>query len=161
MDGAEIARQIAAELHSKAAARGIDPRLPYEFAIAVAERRGIDVEATAPGASLLDGGRAVFIPEDALILHENVGTRFEQAFLVAHELGHAVLGDDVPGERAFHIDPARSAEPSPVGLDRVVDYGRRQRREVQMDLFAREFLLPRSVLRDLHVDVELRALLQP
>ena len=157
MDGAEIARQFAAELHSEAAARGTDPRLPYEFAVAAAERRGIDVEATAPGASLLDGGRAVFIPEDALILHENAGTRFEQAFLVAHELGHAVLGDDVPGERAVHIDPARSAEPSPVGLDRVVDYGRRQRREVQMDLFAREFLLPRSVLRDLHVDVELSA----
>ena len=40
------------------------------------------------------------------------------------------------------IDPARPAEAAPVGLDRVVDYGRRQRREVQMDLFAREFLLP-------------------
>ena len=40
------------------------------------------------------------------------------------------------------IDPTRPAEAAPVGLDRVVDYGRRQRREAQMDLFAREFLLP-------------------
>ena len=157
MDGVEIARQIAAELHREAAETGTDPRLPYEFAVAEAKRRGIDVEAAEPGANLLDGGRAVFLPEDSLIVHENAGTRFEQAFLVAHEIGHAVLGDDVPRERAFDIDPARPAEPSPVGLDRVVDYGRRQRREVQMDLFARELLLPRPVLRARHVDEGLTA----
>ena len=158
MDGVEIGRQIAAKLHSDAVANGKDPRHPYEFAISEAERRGIDVEATAAGSALLDGGRAVFIPQDSLILHENVGTKFEQAFLVAHEVGHDELGDDNGDERAFHIDPARSSEPSPVGLDRVVDYGRRQRREVQMDLFAREFLLPRPVLRALHVDEGLSAL---
>ena len=55
------------------------------------------------------------------------------------------------------IDPSRAAEPSPVGMDRVVDYGRRQRREVQMDLFARELLLPRTVARALHVDEGLSA----
>ena len=157
MDAVEIARRIAAELHEKAVAVGHDPRDPYVFAVTEAERRGIDVEATRPGASQLDGARAVFSSRDALILHENVGTRFEQAFLVAHEIGHAELGDDVPGERAFNIDPARSPEPSPVGLDRVVDYGRRQRREVQMDLFAREFLLPRPLLRTLHMDAGLTA----
>ena len=157
MDAVEVARQIAAQLHEKAVSAGHDPKDPYAFAVTEAGRRGIDVETTSPGASQLDGARAVFSSRDALILHENVGTRFEQAFLVAHEIGHAELGDDVPGERAFNIDPARPAEPSPVGHDRVVDYGRRQRREVQMDLFAREFLLPRSVLRTLHVDGGLSA----
>ena len=157
MDGVEIARQTAAKLHKEAVAAGHDPTQPYEFAVSEAGRRGLDVEATVAGANLLDGGRAVFIPQDALILHEKEGTRFEQAFLVAHELGHAELGDDVSGERAFSIVPARSAEPSPVGLDRVVDYGRRQRREIQMDLFAREFLLPRPVLRVLHTDKGLSA----
>ena len=157
MDAVEIARRIAARLHEKAVSARHDPQDPYAFAVTEAKRRGIDVEATRPGASQLDGARALFSSRDALILHENVGTRFEQAFLVAHEIGHAELGDDVPGEQAFNIDPARSAEPSPVGLDRVVDYGRRQRREVQMDLFAREFLLPRSVLRSLHVDGGLSA----
>ena len=157
MDGVEIGRQIAAKLHSDAVANGKDPRRPYEFAISEAERRGIDVEATAEGSALLDGGRAVFILQDSLILHENVGTNFEQAFLVALEVGHDELGNDTGDERAFHIDPARSSEPSPVGLDRVVDYGRRQLREVQMDLFAREFLLPRQVLRALHVDEGLSA----
>ena len=152
MDGVELARQTAAGLHARAVAGGADPWDSYAFAVAEANRRGLDVEVAVAGAAMLDGGRAAFVPKDRLILHENIGTPFERAFLVAHEIGHVELGDDPEGEPARDIDPARAAEPSPVGLDRVVDYGRRQRREVQMDLFAREFLLPRPVARMLHVD---------
>jgi len=157
MDSVELARQVAAELHARLVAAGADPWSPYAFAVAQANRRGIDVEATAAGAALLNGGRATFVAADDLILHENAGSSFEQAFLVAHEIGHVELGDDPDGEPTPTIDPARAAEPSPVGMDRVVDYGRKQRREVQMDLFARELLLPRSVARALHVDQGLSA----
>lgn len=152
MDSVELARQVAAELHARLVAAGADPWSPYDFAVAEAKRREIDVEPTAAGAAVLNGGRATFVAADDLILHENIGSRFEQAFLVAHEIGHVELGDDPDGEPAPTIDPARAAEPSPVGIDRVIDYGRRQRREVQMDLFARELLLPRNVVRALHVD---------
>lgn len=157
MDRIELARQIAADLHTQAVARGEDPCHPYAFAFAEAQRRGIDVEKMAPGATGLNGGRAIFIPSDALIIHENAGSPFEQAVLVVHEIGHAELGDDRPPEPARNVDPARSAEPSPNGIDRVVDYSPRQRREVQMDLFAREFLLPRDVVRSLHVEQGLTA----
>ena len=109
------------------------------------------------GSSSLNGGRAILKPEAQLILHENAGTPFDWAFLVAHELGHDELGDAPDAEPVQEMDPARSSEPSPVGMDRVVDYGRRQRREVQMDLFAREFLLPRAVARKLHVEDRLSA----
>jgi superfamily I DNA/RNA helicase/CRISPR/Cas system-associated exonuclease Cas4 (RecB family) len=155
MDRIEVARQIASDLHAQAVARGANPLNLYAFVVAEALRREIDVEQTSPGATVLDGGRAAFIPKDALILHENGGTPFEQAFLVAHELGHVELGDDPDAEFVQNIDPARSSEPSPVGIDRVVDYSPRQRREVQMDLFAREFLLPRNVVRKLHVEERL------
>ena len=157
MDGVELARQVATELHARLVALGADPWSPYDFAVAEAKRRGIDVEPTAAGAAVLNGGRATFVAADRLILHESAGSRFEQAFLVAHEIGHVELGDDPDSELAPMFDPARAAEPSPVGMDRVVDYGRRQRREVQMDLFAREFLLPRNVARALHVDQGLSA----
>jgi len=157
MESVELARQVAAELHARLVASGADPWSPYDFAVAEARRRGLDVEPTAAGAALLDGGRATFIAADDLILHEGVGSLFEQAFLVAHEIGHVELGDDPDGEAATTIDPSRTAEPSPVGLDRVVDYGRRQRREVQMDLFARELLLPRDVARSLHINDGLSA----
>lgn len=157
MDSVELARQVAAELHARLVASGADPWSPYDFAVAEAKRRGIDVEPTAAGAAVLNGGRATFVAADDLILHESASSAFEQGFLVAHEIGHVELGDDTDSEPALTIDPARPAEPSPVGMDRVVDYGRRQRREVQMDLFARELLLPRTVARALHVDQGLSA----
>lgn len=157
MDSVELARQAAAELHAHLVASGADPWSPYAFAAAEARRRGIDVEPTAAGAAVLNGGRATFVAADKLIVHENTGSPFDQAFLVAHEIGHVELGDDPEADGAPEIDPSRAAEPSPVGVDRVVDYGRRQRREVQMDLFARELLLPRGVARKLHVDGGLTA----
>jgi superfamily I DNA/RNA helicase len=157
MDSVELARQTAAGLHARLVAAGADPWSPYGLAVAEAKRRGIDVEPTATGAAVLNGGRATLITADKLILHENMGTPFEQAFLVAHEIGHAELGDDTDIGPASAIDPVRAAEPSPVGMDRVVDYGCRQRREVQMDLFAREMLLPRGVVRALHIEDGLTA----
>lgn len=157
MDGVELARQIAADLHDQAVARGHDPWRPLEFAKAEAKRRGLDVEPIAPGAAMLEGGRAALIASDGLILYENTGTAFEQAALIAHEIGHHELGDDERGAGGAVIDFARPAERAPTGLDRVVDYGRRERREVQMDLFAREFLLPRRLARTLFLDSGLTA----
>ncbi|MDB5575340.1 MAG: UvrD/REP helicase [Bradyrhizobium sp.] len=156
MDASELGRQRAAELHDLAVARGLDPRDPYAFAVAEAKNRDLDVEPATPGAAILDGGRASFVAADNLIVHENIGSDFDRAFLVAHEIGHCELGDNV-GTTLHEVDPARPAEPSPVGFDRVVDYGRRQRREVQMDLFARELLLPRHVVRRMHVEQGLSA----
>ena len=157
MDAAELARQFAAKYHADAVARGHDPWKPYAFAVAEAERRDIDVETAAPRATILGNSSAVFIQADQLIVHENCGSAFDQAFLVAHEVGHSELGDDADSGLPTQIDPAWLVEPCPVGVDRVVDYGRRQRREVQMDLFAREFLLPRVFVRNLHLENNLSA----
>ena len=109
MDSVELARQVAAELHARLVAAGADPWSPYDFAVAEAKRRGIDVEPTAAGAAVLNGGRATFVAADDLIIHENAGSRFEQAFLVAHEIGHVELGDDPDGgrRRRRSIRPAR------------------------------------------------------
>ncbi|MBN8707838.1 MAG: UvrD-helicase domain-containing protein [Verrucomicrobia bacterium] len=152
MDAVEAARQIAARLHTEAVQRGESPWRPYEFAMAEAKRREIDVEAVAEGAAQLNGARATYSARDQLILYEDKGIDFEKAFLIAHEIGHAELGDSPDDGQIFEVDPTRSAESSPVGMDRVIDYSHRQRLEVQMDLFAREFLLPRKLVRQLHLD---------
>lgn len=152
MDPIELGRQHARRLHDAAVQSGRNPWSPYEFAVGIAKDLGIKVESCAPGGALLDGGRANFDPDVPLIVHEKKGSPFEQAFLVAHEIGHAQLGDgEEEAEPAANIDPTRTSEAAPVGMDRVVDYSRRQRREVQMDLFARELLLPRHVVVDQHV----------
>lgn len=151
MDAIELARQRAAELHCEAVRQGLDPWRPYEFAVEEAKARGLSVAKCPSDSDMLDGARAFFDREARLIVHEDAGSLFEQAFLVAHEIGHAELGDDEADDGACEISPARAAEAAPVGLDRVVDYSPRQRREVQMDLFAREFLLPRTLVRELHI----------
>ena len=152
MDSIEIARQSAALLHTSVREEGSELNNLYEFALAAASIRNIDVETTSPGAAILNNSQATYLASDGLILLADTGSDFDRAFLVAHELGHAELGDTAGYSMPATVDPARPAEQAPVGFDRVVDYGRRQRREVQMDLFARELLLPRRLLRQLHVE---------
>lgn len=157
MDKIELSRQKAEELHNHLVADGKKPREPYAFARSEAGRRKIEVEKVPKGDVRLHGARALYDPEVLLILHEDTGDDFEHAFLVAHELGHVEFGGIATASRTEAIDPLRSSEASPVGVDRVVDYSRREREEVQMDLFAREFLLPRSWLRKLHLEQNVSA----
>ena len=84
MNPIELARQHARRLHDESVQRGRDPWSPYEFAVGIANDLGITVETCAPGAALLDGGRATFDPDLPLIVHETGGSPFDQAFLVAH-----------------------------------------------------------------------------
>lgn len=152
MTGIEVARQRAAELHEAATTHGYDPARPYSFALAEATRRDIEVEKIPRSDVRLRGGRAVYDPDALLILHEDAGDEFTNAFLVAHEIGHVELGGDREQSIAVDPDPVRAAESAPIGRERVVDYSRRERREVQADIFAREFLLPRPLVRRLHVE---------
>jgi Zn-dependent peptidase ImmA (M78 family) len=118
MDAAELGRRRAADLHEQAVATGQDPGQPYAFALAEAKRRGLDVETANPGASMLDGGRATYVPADGLIIHENTGSDFERAFLVAHELGHVELGDETGRSRS-----SRSIQFAPPSRHRSVSTG--------------------------------------
>jgi superfamily I DNA/RNA helicase len=154
LDAIEVARQRAAELHSDALARGLDPFQPLALALAEARRREVDVESTAVGSTGLQGARAHFDPVERMITYEDAGTDFIKAFLIAHELGHAELGDDAD---PCEIEPLRPSEAAPTGTERVVDHNRRKRREVQMDLFAREFLLPRPFACELHLSRKMSA----
>jgi len=150
MDAIELARREAEHLHKEGIARGDDPWMPYDFVVLQAKRKGLTVNAVRAESPILDGALARYEPDSNLIVHAIAGSTFEQAVYVAHELGHALLGDGAP-DQACEIDASRPAELAPVGEDRVIDYSRRQRREVQMDLFARELILPRSIARDRHV----------
>lgn len=148
----EAARQTAASFHERAVTAGKIPEQPYTFALAEAMRRGVEVERVPVGDVRLRGGRAVYDPDALLILHEDAADEFTEAFLVSHEIGHIELGGEFEVSVAVDPDPERAAEAAPIGRERVVDYNRRERREVQADVFGREFLLPRSLVRQLHVD---------
>lgn len=157
MDRNEVSRQKAEELHQALVDSGVCPTQPLAFASAEAGRRNIEVAKVPQGDVRLHGARALYDPDALLILHEDVGDEFIHAFLIAHEIGHVECGGGNEFSVTENADPLRTAEAAPVGVDRVVDYSRRARQEVQMDLFAREFLLPRSWMRRLHLEEQLSA----
>ena len=157
MDAIELARQRAAELHDALVHLGSDPTEPYEFVRCEANRRDIEVRAYRPGDPTLGGGRALYDADAGTIRHEETGGVFLNAFLVAHEIGHAEFGGFVELRPTRDVDWARSADPAATGADRIVDYSRKARQEVQMDLFARELLFPRALARQWHLDDGLSA----
>jgi superfamily I DNA/RNA helicase len=151
MSAVERGRQRAAELHQQALAAGADPFDALALVLRVAKDLGVAAEDVAPGASQLQGAQALYDPGLATIFYPKSQDRFWTAFLIAHELGHVCLGDAKEADLAIDVDPARAAEAAPIGEDRVIDYSRRSRREVQMDLFARELILPRERARHYHI----------
>lgn len=152
MDATEAARREAESIHQAAVEKGDDTSNLLEFVNREAARRDLDVYELTQGDSALKGGRAVLDAQAGCIPYEDIGSEFDRAFLIAHELGHFVLEDGAHNVVTTTVDPARSVEDAPVGIERVVDYGAKERREVRMDLFARELLLPRAVVRSLHID---------
>ncbi|QQR39014.1 ATP-dependent helicase [Devosia rhizoryzae] len=152
MDAVEVARRRGAEINAELIAGGADIRMPYQLALAAAARAGVEVQRVDKGSAMLNGARAIYDPDMPLIAHETTGSEFDDAFLVAHEVGHVELGDRTQRYETTDVDASRPAEMPPVGAERVEDYSRRQRREVQMDLFARELLLPRATAKALHID---------
>lgn len=151
MDATEAARREAERIYRAAVAAGDDPWKSLDFVRREAVRRELDVYALPPGDSQLKGGRAAFDSQAGIILYESAGSEFDRAFLIAHELGHVVLEGGAQDVVTELVEPDRSVEDAPVGIEKVLDYGARERREIRMDLFARELLLPRSMVRHLHV----------
>ena len=157
MDRTEVIRARATDLHAQRIEKGGDPTKPYQFALREAKARDLEVGKRPAGHPQLKGGRAILQKASATILHEDTGNAFLDAFLVAHEIGHHEFGGEVEIPPTMEVDLARSADPSSVGAERVIDYSSRARQEVQMDLFAREFLFPRTLAWSWHVDEGLSA----
>lgn len=156
MDVVEFARQRAAALHDDLACAGYDPAQSYAFVLKEATRRDIEVRGYPPGHAMLNGGRALYDPAGT-IRHERTGDEFLDAFFVAHEIGHAELGGHVGITTSSEIDPTRPSDGGASGAERAVDYSRKARQEVQMDLFAREFLFPRALARRWYLEEGLSA----
>jgi DNA helicase II / ATP-dependent DNA helicase PcrA len=151
MDAFETIRDAAAALHSKLDTKGVDPDKPLDLVEAAAADREIEVAWLPEGDPALKGARALFDEEGQIICCVDKGTAGDRACLVAHELGHVFIHAGSIECAADDIDPSRSMEAAPVGLQRVEDYGARERRELQANVFARELLLPRVRARQKHL----------
>jgi DNA helicase II / ATP-dependent DNA helicase PcrA len=152
MDAFEPVRQSAARLHEEAVAAGADPLNPMSVVTEVIKRLDLELCWLPADDPTLKGARALFDEQSGTICCEDTGDDAERAVLVAHEIGHVDLHSGSAACVAQDIDGSRSTEAAPVGLQRVEDYGVRERRELQANVFARELLFPRALARKLYID---------
>jgi DNA helicase-2/ATP-dependent DNA helicase PcrA len=151
MDAFETIRASAAALHSKLVAAGADPDKPMNLVAAAVADLDLELSWLPENDPVLKGARALFDEQGGIICCLDQGSPGERACLVAHELGHVCVHAGSSECTNDDIDPSRSMEAAPVGLQRVEDYGVRERRELQANVFAREFLLPRPAAHERHL----------
>lgn len=151
MDAFEPIRSKAVALHGQLVSEGCDPRDPLALVLAAAAKLDLQVVWLPAGDPALKSARALYDDQSGTICCEREPDPATRALLVAHEIGHAELHSGSAVCAGGDIDPSRSTEATPVGLQRVEDYGARERRELQANVYARELVLPRAVARDLHV----------
>jgi superfamily I DNA/RNA helicase len=157
MDPFEPIRSKAAALHDELVLEGKDPFDLLDLVQAAVKRRDLALAWLPRGDPALKGARALYDDQGGTICCEDEADPVIRALLVAHELGHSELHAGSATCAGSDIDPSRSTEAAPVGLQRVEDYGARERRELQANVYAREFVLPRAFARDLHLNQDLTA----
>ena len=157
MDAFDSIRDKASRLHDKLVAAGCDPLKPAHLVKAAADDLDLEIVALPKGDPALKGARALLDEQSGTICCEQTANGGEAALLIAHEIGHACAHTGSSSCSAEDIDPSCSTEAAPLGLQRVEDYGARERRELQANVFAREFLFPKSLAVRLHVDEAMTA----
>jgi hypothetical protein len=142
MDPFEPIRSRAAALHNELVSEGIDPFDPLAWVQAAVARRRLELVWLPRGDPGLKSARALYDEQGGTICCEEEAESVARALLVAHELGHSELHAGFATCAGSDIDPSRSTGSAPVGLQRVEDYGARERRELQANVYARELVLP-------------------
>ncbi|MCF2523216.1 ATP-dependent helicase [Bradyrhizobium sp. G127] len=156
MDAFEPVRDAATRLHFALVSKDA-PCKPMELAQAAVAHLKLELAWLPTGDPALKGARAVFDEQSGTIFAEDTGEPGARALVIAHEIGHVCIHTGSSKCTAHDVDPTRSTESAPVGLQRVEDYGAHERRELQANVFAREFLFPRALARKMFVTEALSA----
>ena len=144
MDSFDAIRKSAAALHDLVVKGGADPLDGAALVAAAAKELDLTLAWLDPNDTSLKGAHALFDEQSGTICCDKTAAVTERTILVAHEIGHAHVHTGSASCSADDIDPSRSSESVSVGLQRVEDYGAKERRELQANIFAREFLLTRT-----------------
>lgn len=143
------ARQQADRRHAKYAGSG-DALVSAEMLFRAAElETGLTREVRPQGDALLEGAEAMYDAERRRIYTSSATNLQVAAFHIAHEFAHHWL--DQAGKRCGGTDLniATPAEPEMSWVGDPDAYSPKERAEALANVYAREFLLPRSKLRAL------------
>lgn len=95
----------------------------------------------------LFGADALYNPETREILYSRDLDQTLVILYQVHEFAHFWLGEGKSACDEADLDLEASEEPIPLGINRVEGYSQFERKELQANVFAREFLLPAPELR--------------
>jgi DNA helicase II / ATP-dependent DNA helicase PcrA len=118
-----------------------------ELIAAARKKMGLQLDRFEPGTVYSDGVVGALERDDGIVRVASGLDDGREAIIQAHEFGHFWLHD----ESQFvirNMEPSFGGQPFETGADRVVAYSPRERREVQADVFAQEFLVPSDRLRE-------------
>lgn len=143
MDAFVIARSLARRRRAALPGGIVSAYAAVERALAEA---GLAIRLLKRDGVLLDGSDAKLQRGFSRVLVRDDVPRAEQAVLAAHELGHFDLHKPHEACELDHTDLGGATSRAQA---RVEAYGPRERRELQANVYAREFLLPRDLARRL------------
>jgi superfamily I DNA/RNA helicase len=147
MKSFETIRKLATQLHVELVAAGADPNDPQSLIAHAIKHFDLELTFLEPADPALKGAKALFDEQSGTICAAKLGSPAERALAVAHEIGHLVAHAQSCTCGESDIDASRSTEAAPVGLQKVEDYGARERRELEANVFAREMMFPRALAR--------------
>jgi superfamily I DNA/RNA helicase len=152
MNPFESARSEAGKLRADLVAAGLDiDKSGYATVKAACGHLDIRLKEVRADFPLLKGADAtVNVARGWLYIRDDFADEVK-AFLAAHEIGHVRLHPSRLETVEVNQD-ALSIDASSTGAKEIEGYGARERRELQANVFSREFLLPRSIARSLFVE---------
>ncbi len=144
-------RRKAREFHGEALSRANGDRRASSLIAAALLIDDLEVEHYEPG-SIVDKSVLGFLERASrlinIALHQDAK---EEVVVTAHEIGHYKLHHD-PRNEVTVTSHALGGDPIESGAARVEGYSSRERKEIQADVFAGEFLCPSDWIRQEYVD---------
>lgn len=151
MDGWSDIRRKARACHAKALTKAKGDRRASALVTAALANADLERRYYEPGTVFGEGVLGSFERASGLV---NVALRQEpedEAVVTAHEIGHSELHHD-PINEVTLLPPGLGGDPVESGAGKVEGYSPRERKEVQADIFAAEFLCPADWLRAQYVE---------
>src|SRR5579871_1006775 len=150
MDAWRDIRLKARECHRQALLESKGARKAQALLVAALEDEDLQLTHYAPG-TVVSKGVYGFLDRPSKIINVASGQSPEnEAVVTAHELGHYKLHRD-PRNEVTAIAPGLGGDPIDSGAGKVEGYSPKERKEVQADVFAGEFLCPSDWLREAYV----------
>ena len=151
MDSFDQVRLKASRRSNSIIETGCNPLKPLAVVEAAAKSLELELIELPSGDPALKGARALYDDQSGAICFEQTSEEADRALLIAHELGHAELHAGSSSCDSSEIDPSQTSQTSPTGIQRVEDYGAKERRELQANVYARELVLPRQLVADIYL----------